>query len=320
MKPKTIILICLFVLFISACAIGAYIIAKREKPPTPEVKIDLSLKCKDWYSGEPCSTDFSLEDQNGTVYLTGAMKKDVWNVFNNSVPAGRTYYLWAGLDNDHYPTKRVLMPQYESYTTIFNAVKKTESVDITHTGTIKDNNINISIFVNKDTLLKFSMCFSWSFGILSVNPPQFVKECKTGIWVNFSKYTPERIEKMWWFFKRKVPEKYDWLPQGTYQCVKEQVRCSEIKSNFCYLEGLEIPQRLQNSVDKCYEISKTLHPNETFSTDLSIDTLESINKDDYFEIYIIDKEKIKIGNDYVFSFSDGNKDVGIKDIVYRVDN
>lgn len=308
MSFKAIIIIIIFLVLIGIGGTSFYLYAHKSAPEITVKMVDLKLKCEDKFTKEPCSTKFRLENNSGYIILSGTLKYGVWNIFNGSLAAKKVYKLYVGLDDKYYTTYSIFGARIDEYRTISKMVKITEDVEITHTGSIKDNNIEINITPLDGVLWELDLCFQYTFGILDVELFTFVKECTKGAWKNYSHYN-------------STTKEYTWLDDGFYLCGQDELReCGNVINQYCTLAYMSVPSRLSTKVDKCYQIAKTLLANETFSTKLDVSTVLYVSDDDYLNIYIMDREDTKQANGkYIYSSSDleGN-DVGLKDIIYKI--
>jgi len=291
---KTILIILLILIFLGAIAGGMYLIVTREQPEVIEYA-DLIIKCVDFFNNEPCSIDFQVEDQNGTVYLKGTAGGE-WTEFNSSIPENKLYYIW-GNSEQHY-TKKVSIDSDKRYLIEYRAIKKATNISIT----IDDTSISIT---PQDGMISYmAICTAWTYGYFDVSLKSFVKECET-TFVNYTDYNPQTQE-------------YTYLPKGQYLCKDELFNCKKTKANYCYLPDMQVPERYSTKADKCFEIGKTLLTNETFTTELKITETEYIDSTDYFTIYLLDHDRTKINNKYIYKHSLNNQDIGIEDYEHRI--
>jgi len=308
MKPTKIILIFAIIILLALASFGIYKLATKEEAPIEKPKIDLMLKTHNHFTQEDIDEDiqFSIEDSNGTTYLSGILESKIWNVFNNSLTAEKRYtsYTWG---ENYYVHPKYNAGQNDIYRIKQPTLPKAKEIEISHNGTIKNNDVEIHFTPKQGIFSYMSICVKWSFGILDVSLPNFVKQCNTGSWVNYSSYNEETG--------------YAWLPKGEYVCQNQEINltypCSKVENNLCFLPTMPVPPRYSNKADKCFLMDLTLIDNETFSTKFDVRTIPEVNKIDYFTIYFIDKDLVKNGV-WQYQYSKDGLDIGMDDVEYNI--
>jgi len=104
---------------------------------------------------------------------------------------------------------------------------------------------------------------------------------------------------------------------GEVRCLKACVRGStnivSIKGNY---DKINIPKRLINKVDNCYDLKETINNNYTI-LNLTYSKFGELRDDDFIKIYIIDGDYRF--NDRSCNFEDlQGRDIGIDDFMYEV--
>lgn len=264
----------------------------------------------------------NLETKANRIINHGELEP-VWNVINiKNAETGR-YFLFYG--NENYYLQSMIYDINFSYTKsnvernnelLFKKTLKKSNITITHNGTIGDI-LNITIN-SDDRLNKMAICLYKTIGIVRVFPQDFTISCQYGIWLNYTNSSTV-----------KGKTSYQWLPEGYYKCGDYKnydiendiiIKCSETVGNLCKINNMNIPKRLTDKVDECYNLGYTL-VNENLTLSFSFYNMPDIDESDYIDFYILDQERSPINKwstgEWLYSFGE-EEDLGIQDYIYKI--
>ncbi len=152
------------------------------------------------------------------------------------------------------------------------------------------------------------MCFAWSAGIIDVDNQNDFVQCPNGLWKNYSFYHVEE-------------EKFDYLPEGFYQCGKDRIeQCKRADGNKCFAEQLSIPFRYSLKVDECSYIGEDLRKDESYTIRLNVVTLENKNALDYLRVIFFDTDLRYVSYEQVWfdTAEDIDGDIGSEDVIFEI--
>ena len=150
-------------------------------------------------------------------------------------------------------------------------------------GSIESKFIELEISTN-DTFKDISICESHTIGITKVN----LIGLYCSYWNNVSHYE-ER------FYRNKTPYYVPiYYADGLRFCNEWSLNCKKFENSRCYIDEMEVPNRLKTKVDHCWDIKKTLN-NSNLNIQFQLETFNTNDKDKVI-FYIIDKESRYNGN------------------------
>lgn len=249
--------------------------------------------------------------QNDSIISSGNLSD--WQEIE--VDSNKSYeiYCW---NQDHYVTNFSKIISYEDKN--LNASKlicspdKIGKITVNYFGSILTNFINLNI--STDYKIKsLIVCESHTIGVLSVNLNGI--SCENNIWTNISGYQQYTYPNKTIYF---VPVYYN----GTLRrCGNDWfLNCIKYENNLCFIDNSEVPNRLKNKVDSCFDFKRDII-NESLKINFNLETFNTNNKDK-IEFYLIDKDLKLINSQWlsVSEISENNNyiDVGAEDKVLEV--
>lgn len=101
--------------------------------------------------------------------------------------------------------------------------------------------------------------------------------------------------------------------QGLNYCIIWGMNTLDVNSNH---ESINVPIRLKNRVNKCYNTLSNLDSNEIINITLDYRNYDIPNSQDYIKIYLIDSD-LNLNNSYVIENSSGS-DIALNDYIFYV--
>lgn len=188
-------------------------------------------------------------------------------------------------------------------------MSKIGDININYLGSIESKFINLNI--SSENLKDIKICESHTIGITKVN----MLGLYCSYWNNISGF-----KEMEYFNKTKysVPIYY---PNNLRICSEYDwaLNCRKFENNRCYIDESQIPNRLKNKVDTCWDLRRDLSKSD-ISIQFSLDTFNTNEKDE-IEFYILDKESRYDGN--LTKYEEINientwEDIGAEDKVIKI--
>lgn len=276
------------------------------------------IKLIDDETSNPISGNFTFEyifnGQN--LVAEGRVLED--EVYEVKLPKQDVFYEVYCWSDNHYVKKFVYQEASIRDQDVLRCnPRRFSNLSVSHTGLLDEGNIVLNV-TSPHTFLRIDVCISWSPGIYSVYYDDAVSKCENNIWNNYTIYLPPN--------KTSDKPYYEWLPIGTYVCKYRTAdeayeQCISTIGSLCYIQKPEVPTRYKSRVDSCYNTGKFIQPekvpSETF--EFTVNPTTFFNCNDKVGIYLIDKTRTKINNQWVVSHSTSdNKDLGMLDFYYEI--
>jgi hypothetical protein len=243
-----------------------------------------------------------FNEKNERVLVSEGKLSDSYTEFN--VP--KTQLEISCYDENHY-----LVKAYKSFSeidyqnnksTFICDIVKIGEINASYSGNFKNINNIIVLNISSDNyLFRPSICFSWTSGVSDVSLENQFIECQGSSWRN-------------WTIFNATKKEYEYLPNGSYICGEDYIEnCLFVEGNKCKKTTEEIPSRFKGLVDSCSYIDKEIN-NNTISLNILIKTEEFKNDLDKITIFLYDKDRRFIENDYKWVSEINGKDISAKDL------
>lgn len=313
MKKQAQLGIIVFVILVLSIIVGiifALSFMNKEIGENVEVSkinyINLFIKSID-SSGEIIKTDYILTSNN-TIIDQGELG-DWLNLF---IDSSLQYNLYCWNDDYYlYNFTKIISDEelkLNSSKAICN-LSKIGSLNVESLGSIQSKFIELNISTN-ETIKGIKICESHTIGILKTN----LLGIYCSYWNNISGF---QEKEMFNGTKYYIPIYY---PDNLRVCGDWALRCIKFENYRCYIDESEIPTRLKNKVDHCWDLKKDLKDSD-LNIQFSLETFNT-NYNDKIEFYILDSEYRLVDNNLIKLFEINNNndyiDIGAKDKIVEV--
>lgn len=304
-RPKIILLI-FVVIIIALAAIAGYVYFTdlRYVEEEPEFR-EILIKAIDKKTNKPLIVNYTVIG-NGTVVATGSTREDSYVKVKVPMYIVITVY---PLHSDYYSDKTVIIgPDYlmEMY--------KIGNISIEYEGNLNQTNgrLNLNISVNEsiggdlapESVRKAAVCVRWSGNIIEVTNNQYQEA-----WILRIEEDCKSFNLQWFEAKTKCGI---WCKIGLSEPNVTAAHCEQQ-----YISILP-PSWLQGKVDSCWATNWDVVEREPpLNFILNYEAYETINEDDFINLYIVDAGRIP-ELDGLYRYEWNGKNVGADDFLFVI--
>lgn len=247
-RNKTVVIVILSIIVICGVII-VYLINYKQYPTaqTNSTSYDLNIKIFD----KTGSLDGKYKIFNDKQLLkSGDLKKGL--LAQESLP-NLTLYTVILSSSNHYSDK--INIAQDQYHLLEKELTPIGDLNISYTGTIKDNNLVLNI-QSIGEIRKLSYCIGTSTNIYNVYPINNYESCPFN-WVNYQ-INDSYNNKIIYYTKGVYRCPYSIISINNESEYDKKQFCDGINNNLCYRGSVPIPNKYQNDAIKCFDTNQNL--------------------------------------------------------------
>ena len=304
-----VLLIIIILIIIGSIIIALSFMNKKLSETENQINISMiNLFLKSVNNDEIINTNYILTSNNSII---SSGKLSDW--LNLLIDSKNEYNLYCWSENYYLGNFSKKISNEEL---ILNSSKlicnlsKIGTLNISYLGSIESKFISLNISAI-DKINDLQICESHTIGIIRVN----MLGLYCSYWTNISGFYEVKTSNG----TKYLPNYY---PDGLRICAEWEwsLNCKKFENNRCFIDESNIPNRLKNKVDHCWDLKRNLKYSSTL-VQFNLDTFNT-NSNDKIDFYILDKESRLIdGNLTKFiEINEGNTwtDIGAKDKIVEV--